>query len=85
MDLSRAAFTSRREDSQSLRGGVFHCMFSQVRGPKAARMFVPFAGPSVNKVLVLRGGWVGFYMKVAAASTAGKKHCSIPPNYVPDI
>ena len=64
---------------------VFHCMFSQVRGPKAARMFLPYASPSVEKVLILRGGWIGFYMNVASQMPAAQKLCTIPPNYVPQF
>eukprot|EP00658_Telonema_sp_P-2_P061223 TRINITY_DN49957_c0_g1_i1.p1 TRINITY_DN49957_c0_g1~~TRINITY_DN49957_c0_g1_i1.p1 ORF type:complete len:101 (+),score=24.11 TRINITY_DN49957_c0_g1_i1:96-398(+) len=64
---------------------VFHCMFSQVRGPKAARMFLPHASPGVQKVLILRGGWVGFYMNVASQIPAAQKLCTIPPNYVPQF
>jgi rhodanese-related sulfurtransferase len=43
---------------------VFHCMFSQARGPGAAQRFVALFPPHVRgamQVMILDGGFRGFY------------------------
>jgi hypothetical protein len=49
---------------------VFHCMYSQVRGPRAANLAVSALqrrGMVTMRVAVLRGGWISFSTTVGRA------------------
>lgn len=50
--------------SKNIENVVFHCMFSQARGPGSANAFVGMFSPSVRgnmRVMILQGGFRGFY------------------------
>lgn len=49
---------------------VFHCMFSQVRGPKAAMRFASTFPNTQSQIRVLRGGFVGFKNAIGRAHPA---------------
>ena len=47
---------------------VFHCMYSQFRGPQSAQAYKRALGDSPQQVLVLEGGFVQFFRTHHASS-----------------
>ena len=48
---------------------VFHCMYSQYRGPESARHYLAAGG--LQRILVLRGGFANFHKTYGDADDAG--------------
>lgn len=72
-DKAWATLAQKVKDSQIV---VFHCMFSQVRGPKAATTFARMYQTKGQRVCVLRGGFVNFQHLVGKTNPASLHHYS---------